>query len=89
MAIIGSYGDPDLIEKLINSRMPFGKYSRMLLTDLPLVYLHWFARKGFPGGELGQLLRVVYDVKSTGMEHLFEPIRSRQSTDVYGSTLVK
>jgi hypothetical protein len=36
--------------------MPFGKYKGHLVADLPGSNLHWFARKGFPAGELGRLL---------------------------------
>jgi hypothetical protein len=58
--------------------MPFGKHSKILLIDLPLAYLNWFSKIGFPKGELGQLMRVVHDVKAGGMEHLFEKIRTTQ-----------
>lgn len=75
MSIKGTYSDPDLVTKLTNFRMPFGKHSRLLLIDLPLAYLDWFYSKGFPQGELGQLMRIVHETKSCGMEHLFEPMR--------------
>jgi uncharacterized protein (DUF3820 family) len=77
MSIKGTYGDPDLIVKIGNFRMPFGRHSKMLLIDLPLTYLEWFSKKGFPQGELGQLMRIVHEIKSGGMEHLFEDLRSR------------
>jgi len=76
MSLKGTYGDPDLINKLVNFDMPFGKHSKMLLIDLPVKYLEWFSKKGFPQGELGQLMRIVHDVKSGGMEHLFDGIRN-------------
>lgn len=72
MSIQGTYGDPDLIFKLVNCCMPFGKHSKMRLIDLPVKYLDWFSRKGFPQGELGQLMRIVHEVKSGGMEYLFD-----------------
>lgn len=83
MMIKGTYGDPELIVKLTNFRMPFGKYSKMLLTDLPLTYLNWFSRNGFPGGELGQLMRIVHEIKAGDMEHLFDNIRSLQENHVH------
>ena len=36
--------------------MPFGKYKGRLIADLPGNYLTWFAREGFPPGEIGRLL---------------------------------
>ena len=83
MTTKGTYGDPELIVKLTNFRMPFGKHSKMLLTDLPLGYLNWFSRIGFPKGELGQLLRIVHEIKSGDMEHLFVNIRSLQKDYVH------
>ena len=82
MSVKGTYGDPELMSKLTIARMPYGKHSKLLLTDLPLDYLNWFSKAGFPGGELGHLMRIVHDVKSGGMEHLFESIRLRQSGHV-------
>lgn len=76
MSTKGTYDDPELIAKLTDSRMPFGKHSKMLLIDLPMTYLNWFSRIGFPRGELGQLMRVVYDIKSQDMEHLLENVRA-------------
>jgi len=40
--------DPEVLVRLANARMPFGKYSGRLLIDLPESYLIWFARKGYP-----------------------------------------
>ena len=79
MSTKGTYGDPDLMIKLSKFRMPFGKHAEMLLIDLPLAYLNWFSNAGFPAGELGGLMRIVHDVKSGGMEHLFENIRIPQA----------
>ena len=62
--------------KLTQVRMPFGKYANRLLIDLPEPYITWFARQGFPHGELGQLLNLVYEIKLNGLEYLFEPLRN-------------
>lgn len=69
------FGDPELMLKLANYRMPFGKYANRLLIDLPEPYVIWFANKGFPKGELGDLLRIVHEIKVNGLEYLFEPLR--------------
>lgn len=71
----GTYNDPALKTKLAEYRMPFGKHSKMLLIDLPLDYLSWFYRIGFPKGELGQLMQIVYDLKTGHMENLIDNIR--------------
>ena len=68
--------DPKQLLRLAQYRMPFGKYANRLLIDLPEPYVVWFAKKGFPEGELGQMLRIVYEVKLNGLEYLFQPLRS-------------
>ncbi|MGD8593190.1 MAG: DUF3820 family protein [Gammaproteobacteria bacterium] len=88
MSIKGTYGDPDLIVKLGKFCMPFGKHSKILLIDLPLTYLVWFSKKGFPCGELGQLMRIVHDIKSGGMEHLFDGVRNKHSIHGPGSSKI-
>ena len=70
--------DPDELLKLARYRMPFGKYSNRLLIDLPESYIVWFANKGFPKGELGKMMRIVYEIKVNGLEYLFEPLRSKK-----------
>ena len=67
--------DPEVLLKVAKTRMPFGKYKGRLLIDLPKPYVIWFAKKGFPEGELGQMLHILYEVKSNGLEYLFKPLR--------------
>ena len=55
--------------------MPFGKYQGTLLVDLPEPYVVWFKNKGFPRGELGELLGLLYEIKVNGLEYLFEPLK--------------
>lgn len=76
MNIQGTYSDPDLIFKLSTFRMPFGKYEKNLLIDLPLPYLSWFSRQGFPTGELGELMRIVHETKTDGLEQFFDIMRN-------------
>lgn len=59
--------------KLANAVMPFGKYAGRKLIDLPEPYVVWFKQKGFPKGELGQMLEIVYTIKANGLEYLFRP----------------
>ena len=70
-------GDPQLMLKLARYRMPFGKYANRLLIDLPEPYVVWFANKGFPKGELGELLSIVHEIKINGLEYLFAPLREK------------
>jgi uncharacterized protein len=58
--------------KLTNYRMPFGKYKNMRLVDLPEPYVIWFSQKGFPAGELGQMMAIVHEIKVNGLEYLFK-----------------
>ena len=63
--------------KLARYRMPFGKYKGTLLIDLPEPYVVWFAKQGFPKGELGVMLGILYEIKLNGLEYLFKPFRDR------------
>ena len=67
--------DPEYFLKLLQTRMPFGKYKGRLLIDLPETYICWFNRKGFPKGSLGVMLKSIYEIKLNGLEGLLEPIR--------------
>ena len=67
--------DKEALVKLAKMTMPFGKYKGRLLIDLPEPYLLWFSRKGFPQGQLGQLLALCLEVKSNGLQSLIEPLR--------------
>ncbi len=69
------WGEPKLMLTLAQYKMPFGKYAGSLLIDLPEPYVIWFANKGFPKGELGQLMAIVLEIKINGLEYLFQPLR--------------
>jgi len=62
--------------QLVQMKMPFGKYKDQILSDLPVSYLEWFERKGFPPGKLGERLSLVHTVKTNGLEHLFVQLKS-------------
>lgn len=66
---------PDDLQKLVSLPMPFGKYEGRLLADLPGHYLGWFARAGFPKGELGRLLALMYEIDHNDLSHLLKPLR--------------
>ncbi len=61
--------------ELARMKMPFGKYAGRRLIDLPEPYVVWFSQKGFPRGKLGEMLKIVYEIKVNGLEYLFDPLR--------------
>lgn len=66
--------DPNFLEKMVLMKMPFGKYKDWYVTSLPVHYLEWFSRKGFPEGNLGQYLSTMYEIKTNGIEEVLKPI---------------
>jgi len=67
--------DPAQLQRLVTLEMPFGKYKGRLLADLPGNYLNWFAREGFPSGELGRLLALMHELDHNGLSALLDPLR--------------
>lgn len=72
----------NLLESISKAYMPFGKFgpdhyppSGIPLTDLPPEYLAWFCERGFPKGQLGELMAAVHSIKEVGMDAVFDPIR--------------
>lgn len=69
--------NPQLLLELVKMEMPFGKYKGTILCNLPISYLEWFNRKGFPTGKLGVLLQTMYEIKLNGLEKLLEPLKKK------------
>ena len=67
--------NPEDLIKLVQTKMPYGKYAGIPLIDLPEPYVVWFNAEGLPSGELGRLFGLLYEVKSNGLEYLFEPLK--------------
>ena len=67
--------DSESLQKLVTLKMPYGKYQGRLLADLPGNYLNWFARDGFPAGELGRLLALMHEIDHNGLASLLAPLR--------------
>ncbi len=65
----------DALEKLVLMKMPYGKHAGRALADLPGNYLAWFAREGFPKGELGALLELMHTLDHNGLRGLLTPIQ--------------
>ncbi|OYT90092.1 MAG: hypothetical protein CFE43_19995 [Burkholderiales bacterium PBB3] len=67
--------ESDDLQKLVERTMPFGKYQGRLMADLPGDYLNWFAREGFPKGEIGRLLALMHEIDHNGLSDLLTPLR--------------
>jgi uncharacterized protein len=63
------------LQKLVTLQMPYGKYKGRVIADLPGNYLNWFAREGFPKGELGRLLQLMHEIDHNGLIDLLKPLR--------------
>lgn len=68
----------DILLQLVRTKMPFGKYKSVLLCDLPVSYLEWFFRKGWPPGKLGMQLATIYEIKVNGLTDLLEPLKKAE-----------
>ena len=67
--------DSQALEKLVLMKMPYGKHAGRALADLPGNYLAWFAREGFPKGEIGELLELMHTLDHNGLRGLLAPIQ--------------
>lgn len=67
--------NPEHLQLLVTRTMPFGKYKGWLIANLPGHYLNWFAREGFPPGEIGRLLALMQEIDHNGLSSLLEPLR--------------
>jgi len=67
---------PEDLERLLTVDMPFGKYKGTAIADLPGNYLNWFAREGFPKGDVGRLLQLMHEIDHNGLGELLAPLRA-------------
>ena len=65
----------DDLERLVTTPMPFGQYAGRVIADLPGHYLAWFSRQGVPRGEIGRLLRLMYEIDHNDLRALLAPLR--------------
>ena len=72
--------DRQILLDTVQTKMPFGKYSGRLISDLPISYLEWFQRKGFPPGKLGMLMSTVFEIKSNGLDAILVKIKQIASS---------
>ncbi len=69
--------NPADLDRLVTLEMPFGKHKGCLIADLPGNYLNWFAREGFPEGEIGRLLALMQEIDHNGLKDILKPLRQR------------
>ena len=67
--------EPEALVRLLEVAMPFGKHKGTPIADLPGNYLNWFAREGFPPGEIGRLLALMHELDHNGLSSLLDPLR--------------
>ena len=68
---------PQDLQLLVTRSMPYGRYKGRLIADLPGNYLNWFAREGFPDGEIGRLLMLMHEIDHNGLTPLLAPLRQQ------------
>ncbi|MBN8771728.1 MAG: DUF3820 family protein [Thiobacillus sp.] len=69
--------NPKDLESLVTREMPFGMHKGRIIADLPGNYLNWFARNGFPPGEIGRLLALMQEIDHNGLADILTPLRQR------------
>ena len=67
--------NPQDLQLLLTTKMPYGKHKGQSIADLPGQYLNWFAREGFPKTEIGRLLELMQTIDHNGLSSLLEPLR--------------
>lgn len=67
--------NPEDLQRLTTFVMPYGKYKGRVIADLPGHYLNWFAREGFPPGQIGRLLALMWELDHNGLSSLLDPLR--------------
>ena len=68
---------PEDLELLLTKEMPFGKHKGCVIADLPGNYLNWYAREGFPKGEIGRLLALMQEIDHNGLKDILLQLRRR------------
>lgn len=66
---------PEILQQIITTPMPYGKYKGVMISDLPVYYLEWFSAQGFPNGKLGMLLATVFEIKTNGLQEIIDKLK--------------
>jgi hypothetical protein len=67
---------PEILQQIIITPMPYGKYKGVIISDLPVYYLEWFSAQGFPNGKLGMLLATVFEIKTNGLQEIIDKLKT-------------
>ena len=67
---------PEILQQIITTPMPYGKYKGVIISDLPVYYLEWFSAQGFPNGKLGMLLATVFEIKTNGLQEIIDKLKT-------------
>lgn len=67
----------EILIDIVKTPMPFGKYKGTIISNLPMFYLEWFKRQGFPKGKLGIMLETVYEIKLNGLDDILFNLKKR------------
>ena len=65
----------NILLEIVKTKMPYGKFKGMIICNLPIHYLEWFNRQGFPPNKLGVLLSTVYEIKLNGLDEIIRNIK--------------
>lgn len=60
---------------IVQTRMPYGKYKGKLLCDIPVSYLEWMAKTGFPKNKIGNQLSTVFEIKTNGLSEIIDKLK--------------
>ena len=67
--------NPQLLIDMVKTPMPFGQYKGRKICDIPVHYLEWFQRQGFPPGKIGMLLQTAYEIKINGLQTIIDKLK--------------
>ena len=70
--------DPQVLIDIVKTKMPFGKYKDTLICDIPVYYLEWLKKKGFPPGKIGMMLSTTYEIKINGVGKILTMVKESQ-----------
>lgn len=69
--------DKRILLEIVSTRMPYGKYTNRLISDIPVHYLVWCKQKdAFPKGRLGELMQNVLEIKTNNLGYILDEIKS-------------
>ncbi len=65
----------EILKAIVEEKMPFGKYQGRIYADVPVNYLEWLQRQGFPAGKVGMILSTLYEIKINGLEEILYQLK--------------